>query len=222
MTQVAASAEGLSTNYETTGFNNRLGYGKKPAVLLIDLCEAYYRDGSPLYHPDFQGALDASVELREAAHAAGVPVILSKVEISSDGLDAGVFFKKQKIPLLCFVKDNPLADFPPALGSTERDHVLVKQYPSCFHGTSLAPMLTALGVDTLLIGGVSTSGCVRATAIDTVQHGFRPIVVREACGDRHPDPHEQNLFDINAKYGDVVDLQEAAKYLADLDAQATA
>lgn len=212
------TTENLDDNYSTTGFNARLGYGKSPALLLIDFCEAYYREGSPLYHPLFQESLDTSVRLRKVAQELGIPTILSRVEIQKGGADAGIFFKKSTIPMLCFEKGNPLGDFPPAIGSTEKDLIVTKQYPSCFFGTSLAAMLTAMGIDTLIIGGISTSGCVRATAVDTCQYGFRPIVVREACGDRHPDPHNQNLFDIDAKYGDVVSEQEALDYMAKVTA----
>ena len=129
------------------------------------------------------------------------------------GVDGGIFFKKSFIPLLCFEKGNPLGDFVPDLVVRSEDIIVTKQYASCFFGTTLAATLSALGVDTLLITGVSTSGCVRATAVDCCQSGFRPIVVREAVGDRHEGPHEANLFDINAKYGDVVTETDALSYI---------
>ena len=88
--------------------------------------------------------------------------------------------------------------------------MITKQYASAFFGTTLASTLTALGVDTLLIAGVSTSGCIRATALDACQHGFIPLVVRDAVGDRHPAPHEANLFDLQAKYAEVVSLDTVA------------
>ena len=91
---------------------------------------------------------------------------------------------------------------------------MVKQYASGFFGTSLASTLTSLGTDTLIITGVSTSGCVRATALDACQHGFVPIVVRDACGDRDQRVHEANLFDLDAKYADVVSEQEVLDYLS--------
>jgi maleamate amidohydrolase len=93
---------------------------------------------------------------------------------------------------------------------------ITKQYASAFFGTSLASTLTALGVDTLLIGGVSTSGCVRATAVDACQHGFVPLVVRDAVGDRAPGPHEANLSDLELKYAEVISLADALRYLAGL------
>ena len=105
-----------------------------------------------------------------------------------------------------------LPELPPA----EPDVVIAKQYASAFFGTPLAAMLTSLGVDTVILTGCSTSGCVRATAVDGMQHGFRVIVPRECVGDRHQAPHEANLFDIDSKYGDVVGKADVLTYLRQL------
>jgi maleamate amidohydrolase len=94
--------------------------------------------------------------------------------------------------------------------------VISKQYPSAFFGTSLASTLTSLGIDTVLLTGLTTSGCVRATCVDCMSHGFKTIVVREACGDRHAAPHEANLFDMNAKYADVLGEDEVLRYIEGL------
>lgn len=212
--------EVLDLNYSSTGFNSKLGYGNRPALLLIDLAEAYFREGTPLYHPRFRAALESCVRLQEQAHAHGIPVILTRVEISKGGVDCGIFFKKSTIPMLCFEEGNPLGDFNPMVKVGASDIVVSKRYPSSFFATPLGPMLTSMGIDTVIMGGVSTSGCVRATALDTCQWGFRPIVVSDACGDRHEGPHEANLFDINAKYGDVVGEADAMSYMATFKAQA--
>ena len=128
------------------------------------------------------------------------------------GSDGGLFVRK--VPTLRrMVEGEPLADIVPELPPGPDDVILIKQYASSFFGTSLAAMLTAQGVDTLIITGCSTSGCVRATAVDAMQNGFRPIVPRECVGDRHDGPHEANLFDINAKYGDVVSLTDVMSRL---------
>lgn len=111
------------------------------------------------------------------------------------------------------VAGNPLAAFCPPVAPLADEVVLSKQYASAFFGTALAPLLVAQGIDTLLMIGCSTSGCIRASAVDAVQHGFRAMVVRECVGDRHPGPHEANLFDIDSKYGDVVHKREALDYL---------
>ncbi|MFN3491128.1 MAG: isochorismatase family protein, partial [Anaerolineales bacterium] len=99
----------------------------------------------------------------------------------------------------------------------ESDVIIVKQYASAFFGTSLAATLTSMGIDTIILTGCSTSGCIRASAVDGMQYGFRVIVPRECVGDRHPGPHEANLFDINSKYGDVVAKSEVMTYLKNLD-----
>lgn len=104
--------------------------------------------------------------------------------------------------------------FPDTLQPMPDDTIVSKQYASAFFGTSLASTLTAQGIDTLLITGFSTSGCVRATALDALQSGFRPFVVREACGDRHPGPHEANLFDLQAKYAEVITEVRAIELIA--------
>lgn len=119
------------------------------------------------------------------------------------------------MPLLAqiFKKGNPLAAFPPDLQPLPTELVIIKQNASAFHGTFLSSILPAQGVDTLIIAGVSTSGCVRATAVDACQYGYIPIVCKEAVGDRHPQPHEAALFDVSHKYGEVMGENEVTAYL---------
>ena len=126
-----------------------------------------------------------------------------------------MFFKKAK-PLVNFLEGSTTSGWPAGLDIVEDDIVVSKQYPSAFFGTSLSSTLTALGVDTVILTGLTTSGCVRASCIDASSYGFRPIIVEDACGDRHEDPHRANLFDMNAKYGDVVSESNAAQYLENL------
>jgi maleamate amidohydrolase len=152
------------------------------------------------------------VPLLKAAREKGVPIIYTRVVYHPGGADGGLFVRK--VPALRrMVEGEPLAEIVPELPPAPDDVILIKQYASSFFGTSLAAMLTARGVDTLIITGCSTSGCVRATAVDAMQNGFRPIVPRECVGDRHDGPHEANLFDINAKYGDVVPLSDVMSRL---------
>jgi maleamate amidohydrolase len=113
-----------------------------------------------------------------------------------------------------FLEGSPLGAWPAGLDVSDDELVVSKQYPSAFFGTSLASTLTTWGIDTLIITGLTTSGCVRASCLDACCHGFIPIVVREGCGDRHEAPHEANLFDMNAKYADVVSEQEVLAYIA--------
>lgn len=204
----------LLNNYQGV-FDGRLGFGKKSAVLVVDFINAYVTEGSPLYAPDVVKAVDCSVDLVNLARQKRVPIIYTKVLYNKNGLDGGLFV--QKIPVLrSMVEGEPLAEIVPSLAPQPDDVVVVKQYASAFFGTSLAAMLTALGVDTLILTGCSTSGCIRATSIDGLQHGFRVIVPRECVGDRHQAPHEANLFDINSKYGDVLSRDDVMTYLANL------
>lgn len=211
------AADSLDANYARAGYHNRLGYGARPALLMIDFAEAYFEPTSPLY-AKVEATLAAALRVRGAAQQAKIPVILTRVLYCRGGIDGGMFFRKTP-PLACFEEGNPLGGWARGLVPDADDVVVTKQYPSGFFNTNLAAMLTALQVDTTLITGVTTSGCVRATCVDAVSSGFRPIVVREAVGDRAPGPHEANLYDISAKYGDVVGEDEALAYLAKLPAR---
>jgi maleamate amidohydrolase len=200
-------------------FDGKVGYGRKPAVIVIDFTLAYTTPGSPFFAEGVVRAVRDTVPLLAAARAAGVPVIHTRVEYHPSGADGGWFVRK--VPALRkMVAGEKLAQIDPAVAPLPEEVVLVKQYPSPFFGTPLAPMLAALGVDTLILAGCSTSGCVRAGALDGVQHGYRVIVPQECVGDRHDGPHDANLFDINAKYGDVVRRDEVVSYLASLSAPA--
>lgn len=206
--------ESLQQNYKGV-FDGRLGFGKKPAVLVVDFIRAYTTPGSALFAGPVCDAVMQTVDILTAARAKGVLVIYTKVLYNKHGLDGGIFV--QKVPVLrTMVEGEPLAEIVPELAPHPQDVVIVKQYASAFFGTSLAPLLTSQGVDTIILTGCSTSGCVRATAVDGMQYGFRVMVPRECVGDRRPEPHEANLFDINSKYGDVVSKQEVLAYLAGL------
>ena len=203
-------SQDLNENYRGA-FDGSLGFGKKPALILVDFVQAYFEESSPLY-AGVDDALASALRIRDAARNAGVPVIYTNVVYQKGGIDGGVFFRK--VPALAaFVEGNPLGGWPLGLLPAEDELVISKQYPSAFFGTSLAATLTATKVDTLIITGLTTSGCVRATCIDTVSSGFIPIVVEDACGDRHEAPHAANLFDMNAKYADVVDEKTVIKQL---------
>jgi maleamate amidohydrolase len=201
-------------NY-TGVFDGKVGFGRNPAVVVIDFTLAYTKPGSPFFAEGVVRAVADTVPLLKAARAAGVPVIHTKVMYHPSGTDGGWFVRK--VPALRkLVPGEPLAEIDPKVAPLAEEVVITKQYPSPFFGTPLAPMLATLGVDTLILAGCSTSGCVRAGALDGVQHGYRVIVPRECVGDRHDGPHDANLFDINAKYGDVVGRDEVIQYLANL------
>jgi nicotinamidase-related amidase len=213
-THDADSGYSLATANQQVGFEGTLTPGKSPALLIVDFVKAYLIRGSPLY-AGVERAHSACVRLLRSCREAGILVIHTNVAYHPGGRDGGVFFRK--VPALrCFERGlNPeLAAFGEGLEPRADELVISKQYASAFFATSLAATLTASGIDTLLIAGVSTSGCVRATAVDCCQHGFVPLVVRDAVGDRASGPHESNLFDIQTKYGEVIDLGAAERYLA--------
>jgi len=185
-------------------FDARLLPGKKCALLIVDVVQAYLREDSPLYCETAQAALESNERLLAGARENGVPVVFTNVEFEPGGANGGVFYRK--LPALkVFDAGSPLGAFPERLQPRDDELVVTKQYASAFFGTSLASTLTQMGVDTLLITGFSTSGCVRATGLDAMQHGFIPFIVRDACADRAKGPHEANLFDLQAKYAEVID-----------------
>ncbi|MBF4621164.1 isochorismatase family protein [Clavibacter sp. VKM Ac-2542] len=190
-----------ASDYASAGLAGRLEPGARSALVLVDPVRAYVDPDCPLY-AGVEEPVDRMRELLTAARAAGVHVAVTTMGLAHDGSDAGVFFRK--VPALAaFLPGSPHGAFIEGLGATREDTLIRKQYPSAFSGTSLAAGLRARGVDTVVIAGLSTSGCIRATATDAMQHGFVPIVVREAVGDRLPSVHEANLFDIQAKIGEV-------------------
>jgi maleamate amidohydrolase len=197
-------------------WDNRLGFGRKTALIVIDLLQGYTLKGAPLFAPGVVKAVKEMPELLKLARQKKMPVIHTRVFYNpSDFIDGGVWIKKAPV-LKSLVPGNKYAQFCKGVEPGKGELVIVKNYASAFFGTSLAATLTAAGIDTLMITGCTTSGCIRASAVDAVQNGFRPIVVRECVGDRHDGPHEANLFDINAKYGDVIGKAEALKYIRSL------
>lgn len=197
---------------ESAGFDGHLVAGRKAALVLVDPDRAYIDPACPLY-AGVEDATDSMRLLLGAARDGGVPVFITRVLIDPNGIDGGVF--RRKVPALRWLApDSPYSGWIEGLEPEPGDVVVTKQYPSAFAGTSLAAALVALGVDTVLIAGLSTSGCIRATATDAMQSGLIPMVVREAVGDRLPETHEANLFDIQAKIGEVVTLATAADIIA--------
>ncbi|WP_439533729.1 isochorismatase family protein [Polymorphobacter sp.] len=207
----------LNDDYIGAGFGGRLKPGARPALILIDFAAAYYVKDSPLY-AGVEEARASAARLRDAARAAGIPVIFTRVEYSEDGHEGGMFFRKIAA-LKCFVTGNPLAEFTPELAPLPGDRVLTKHYPSAFMGTALASQLMAEGIDTLVVTGLSTSGCVRATSVDALCLGFVPVVVSDAVGDRDPNVHAANMFDLTAKTAEVLNEAQTLEYFQGLAAE---
>lgn len=205
-------SESREANYRGV-FDGEVGFGERPAIIVIDLIRAYTTPGEAFFAEGVVDAVRESVELLDAARSHSVPIIYTQVLYHPSGRDGGLFVRK--VPaLLKLVAGEPMAEIDPLIPPAPDDLVIVKNYPSAFFGTTLASTLFGMGIDTTILIGCSTSGCVRATAIDAIQYGFRVIVPRECVGDRHHGPHEANLFDINAKYGDVISKKETIAALA--------
>ena len=198
--------------FRQRGFGIKIGFGERPALIVIDMLKGFTDPALPL-GANLDREIEAQKPLLKVARARDIPVIFSTVIYhEADVKDAGLWAIKMKGSLTLTagsdaVKVDPRLDMQPS------DNLLVKKYASCFFGTDLVPRLMNQRIDTLIITGCTTSGCVRATAVDAVQNGFRPMVVREAVGDRSAAAHAQSLFDLNAKYADVVSLDETLQYL---------
>ena len=204
--------EGLDENYARAGYHAAQTWGRRPALILIDFAQAYFQPNSPLFGGEgCRTALASALRLRAIAHECGLPVVLTEVIYRKGGVDGGVFFRKAPV-LSCFVAGSATQRYAEGLTPREDELIVAKQYPSAFFGTSLAATLTSAGVDTLVITGVTTSGCVRATCVDSMSSGFITIVAREGVGDRDPRPHDANLYDMNAKYADVAPETRVSEY----------
>ena len=203
----------LDENY-AQAYGQKAGFGRSPALILIDFVEGYFDKNCDLF-ADVEDALASALRVREAAHKAGIPVILTNVIYHPSAMNGGRFYEKAR-PLRYFLEGSPMGAWPKGLEPRESELIVSKQYPSAFFGTSLAATLTSLGVDHAILTGLTTSGCVRASCVDAMSHGFITTVVREAVGDLHDAPHEANLFDMDAKYADVVSEAEIIAHLHDL------
>lgn len=194
------------------GFGMRLGFGARPALLVIDMMIAFTDADRPL-GADQAGEIAAQNRLIDAAHERDVPVVFTDVIYTDRDLrDAGIWAAKQKAVATLMAGTDDI-ELDPRLHRADGDTVLTKKFASAFFGTDLVSRLMAFSADTLLLTGCTTSGCVRATAVDACQYGFRPMVVRDAVADRSGAAHAQSLFDLDAKYADVVGLDETLDYL---------
>lgn len=217
MSDVLAEYVRLRQEFRDKGFAGRVGFGARPALLVVDLITGFTDLRSPLAG-QLESQVAATNDLLEPARALGIPVIFSTVAYDAELHEAGIWIRK--IPAnRWLVEGSEWVEVDKRLHQQPNETTLVKKYASCFFGTDLAARLVSRRVDTLLITGCTTSGCVRATAVDSCSYGFHTIVVEEAVGDRAALPHAASLFDIDAKYGDVVPLDEARAYLLGLPAR---
>lgn len=195
------------TVYKQQGFGGQIGFGKRPALLIIDFTLGF-ADPKSFGGGNIVQAMNQTVHLLQGARRAGIPIVHTKIIYAEDGSDTGIHCLKSR-HLKTLTASNPLSDFHPEVLPIPGEIVLSKRLPSAFFETGLSGMLTARGVDTVVIAGCTTSGCVRASTLDAMCFGFRPMVVRDCVGDRAIGPHEANLFDLGQKYADVIDSEFA-------------
>ena len=204
----------LMQKYEKAGFLRRLGFGEKPALLIVDFTKGFTNSNSPL-GGNLDREIEATRKVLELARKKGLLVVYTTVGYDEGFRDAGIWIKK--MPTITYLRlGSDAVEIDPRITPIPGEHVILKKFASAFFGTNLASLLTSQRIDTLIITGCTTSGCIRASVVDALQNGFRPIVPRECVGDRAQAPHEANLFDIDAKYGDVIALEEALEYLNSL------
>ncbi len=201
--------------YERAGWGGSVVRGRRPALVVIDLTRGFtepeFEAGT-----DLTDVVDATSTLIGTARANRHPVIFTRIVYSPAEVRPGaIAWLTKAAGMRAMVERSPATELDPRLSiDPETDVVVDKKGASAFHGTSLATLLRSSGCDTVVLAGATTSGCIRASAVDAVQDGFSVLVPREAVGDRAQGPHEANLFDIQAKYADVIDLDDALRYLS--------
>jgi maleamate amidohydrolase len=197
------------------GFHGRAGFGRRPALLVIDVSVGFTDPASPLAC-DLEDVVAAIRRLLGEARRAALPVVYTTTSYDEgDKVTAATFI--DKIPaLLTLEAGSRWVEIDARLAPQPGEPVLTKLFASAFFGTPLSTLLAAAGCDSVMVTGASTSGCIRATVVDALQHGYRTVVPREAVGDRNPAAHEANLYDIDTKYGDVVSIDEVVAQLEEL------
>jgi maleamate amidohydrolase len=195
------------------GFHGRAGFGEKPALVVVDVNRGFTDPASPLVC-DLDDCVAAIARLLEAFRAAELPVVFTTVVYDDFGKQAAAVFVEKVPALLVLEPGSPWVEIDPRIAPVEGEPVLSKHFASAFFGTTLSALLASAGADTVVVTGASTSGCVRATALDAMQHGYRVVVPREAVGDRNRAAHEANLYDLDTKYADVVLVEDVLAELA--------
>jgi nicotinamidase-related amidase len=208
--------------YERAGFGAPVTRGGRPAVVVVDLTRGFTEPRWPT-GAELGDVVRATNTLVEAARACAAPVVFTAIAYSAvEAGEHGLAWLRKAPGLRALREGSPLVELDPRLARTPDELVVIKKGASAFAGTSLAAALVSWRVDTVIVSGATTSGCVRATAVDAVQAGFPVLVARECVGDRAQGPHDAALFDVQAKYGDVIAIDEALGYLADVGARGAA
>jgi maleamate amidohydrolase len=197
--------------YAAARLGQAVGMGERPAVLVVDF-SCGFTDPECALGSDLTAEVEATRRLLDAARAKGLPVIFTTIGYEPSLKDGGLWL--QKVPTLGDLQvGGRWVEIDPRLEPREDETIVLKKGASAFFGTNLAAILVTQRIDSVVLCGATTSGCIRATAIDLLQYGFPAMVPRECVGDRAQAPHEANLFDIQAKYADVVSLDDALAYV---------
>lgn len=207
-----------SALYQNRGFQRRIGYGTRPAIVNVDLANAWTRPGNAFTCENCDAIIDAVNRLLVPARALDIPIIFTTTAydvVEGPNSDMGMWGRK--IPAEVLKAGSEAVQIDSRLAPRPGEHVIVKKRASAFHGTMLAGLLRAADVDTVIVTGTTASACIRNTVEDAIAEGFRPIVPRETIGDRIAGAVEWNLFDIDAKFGDVEPIDNVVAYLEGLN-----
>lgn len=200
--------------YADAGFGQKVPRGTRPAIVVVDFSYGFTDTQYPTA-ADMSAEIAATRRLTEAARAAGFPVIYTTIAFQPWEV-ASLPWLRKATGMAALTVGSRLVEIDANTGIRAEDPVIVKHGASAFHGTNLAGLLTGARVDTLIVTGATTSGCVRATVVDAVQSGFNVLVPRDCCADRATAPHEANLYDMEQKYADVTDADDILSWMASL------
>jgi maleamate amidohydrolase len=209
---MSQSEQEMAAFFASKGFGQRMGFGERPGLVVIDFMNAFTDSSMPL-GANLDAEIEATRTVLAAARAAGTPTFYTVVYYEEQDIkDAGVWALKQT-GIRSLIAGTPAVELDARLERRPDEAIILKKYASAFFGTDLIARLNSRRIDTLLITGCTTSGCVRATAVDALQLGIRPVVIREAVGDRAEAAHRQSMFDMQQKYADIVDVDEVVSYV---------
>jgi maleamate amidohydrolase len=200
--------------YKNAGYGQKeVGFGQSPALLLVDFQNAFIGEKFITGRsPMIKQAAEHTSDLLKLARAQNIPVIYTVVAYRNDQWDIGNW----KTDIGWITLGSEAAEVTPILKPKEDEPVVIKKYPSAFFGTEVLSLLTTKHVDTLIVTGCTTSGCIRASVIDSFSYGFKTIIPEECVGDQSQQQHDSNLFDVNARYADVVTKMKVEEYLQSL------
>jgi maleamate amidohydrolase len=200
------------TFFKERGFGKPLDFGEKPCLIVVDVINGFTDPSMPM-GSDLSLQITQINKLLDVVHSMDMPAIFTTISYDDATLaDSGIWFQKME-GLRTLKTGSDAVEVDPRLNFQSGDTLMIKKYASAFFGTDLISRLTASKIDTVIIVGCTTCGCIRASAVDALQFGYRPIVVEDAVGDRSMESHEQSLFDLRQKYADVLKTDQVVAKL---------